>query len=73
MTLIVIFLISMTLYRLYLVGFEEQKNRLTEIVQSKAVMINILAENMIHTHQEKEKKDIEKEVEYEVVEDIGGG
>ncbi|GIT97384.1 diguanylate cyclase domain-containing protein [Sulfurovum sp. TSL1] len=62
MTLIVIFIISMALYRLYSVGFEEQKNRLTELVQSKAVMINILAEYTIHGHQEKEKKDIEKEV-----------
>lgn len=60
--LIVIFIISMALYRLYLIGFEEQKNRLTELVQSKKVMINILAEHMIHGHPEIEKKDIKKEV-----------
>jgi diguanylate cyclase (GGDEF)-like protein/PAS domain S-box-containing protein len=62
MTLIVIFIISMALYRLYLVGFEEQKNRLTELVQSRAVMINILAKDKIGEHPKREKKDIEKEV-----------
>lgn len=62
MILIVILISSIVLYRLYIIGFEEQKNRLTEVVQSQAVMINMMAEHEIHDHQEKEKTYIENEI-----------
>ena len=61
-TLIVIFITCMALYRLYIIGFEEQKNRLIEFAQSQAVMINRMAEHEMIDHPENNKTDIENEV-----------
>lgn len=50
MALMVIFISSIAIYRLYHVGFEEQKKRLEEIAKSEAVMIDIMAKHEIHDH-----------------------
>ena len=62
MTLIVVFITCIALYRLYIIGFEEQKSRLTEFVQSQAVLINKMVEHEISDHPESKKEEIEYEV-----------
>lgn len=58
----IVFLITIiSVYRLYNVGFEQQKKRLTEIVLGQAVMINSLVEHEMQDHKYA-KMDIEKEV-----------
>ncbi|WP_345980318.1 diguanylate cyclase [Sulfurimonas sp. HSL3-2] len=42
MVLVVIVVTNASIYGLYKIGFEQQKKRLTEIVQSEAVMINMI-------------------------------
>ncbi|MFA6137467.1 MAG: diguanylate cyclase [Sulfurimonas sp.] len=45
MIVLVILITAISIYRLYHVGFEEQKKRLTELVQSRAVLIDGLIEH----------------------------
>ena len=52
----------MALYRLYIIGCDEQKKRLTEFVQSQTSMINNMIEHEIADHPKMKKTDIEKEV-----------
>ncbi|MFA6138113.1 MAG: diguanylate cyclase [Sulfurimonas sp.] len=61
MTFIVLLVTTISIYRFYNIGFEQQKKRLTEIVLSQAVMINSLAEDEMRDHKNS-KLDIEKEV-----------
>ncbi len=61
MTFIVVLITTISIYRLYNIGFEQQKKRLTEAVQSQAVMINSIVEHAIHDHINS-KIDIEEEV-----------
>ena len=61
MTFIVLLVTTISIYRLYNIGFEQQKKRLTEIVQGQAVMINGMAEHEMQDHQYS-KIDLEKEV-----------
>lgn len=61
MALLVIFISSIAIYRLYHIGFEEQKKRLIEIAQSEAIMIDIMAKHEILDHNYT-KPEIENEV-----------
>ncbi|MDO8454912.1 MAG: diguanylate cyclase [Sulfurimonas sp.] len=61
MTFIVFLITTISIYRLYNIGFEQQKKRLTEAVQSQAVMINTIVEHEIQDHKNS-KIDIEEEV-----------
>ncbi len=61
MAFIVFFITIISVYRLYNVGFEQQKKRLTEIVLGQATMINSLVEHEMQDHKYV-KMDIEKEV-----------
>ncbi len=53
MTIIVVLCTSIALYRLYTIGFEQQKNRLVEVVQGQTVMINMLASHEMYNDKEK--------------------
>lgn len=61
MTLMVIIISSISIYRLYHIGFEEQKKRLLEVVKSEAIMIDIMAKHEMDDHNYT-KKAIEEEV-----------
>lgn len=61
MTLMVVLISTISIYRLYHIGFQEQKKRLIEIVKSEAIMINIMAKHEMDDHKYS-KKDIENEV-----------
>lgn len=58
MVVIVILITTISVYRLYNVGFEQQKNRLAEITHSRAVMIDGLIE-----HEQAGNKEKNEEVE----------
>ncbi|MFA6191350.1 MAG: diguanylate cyclase [Sulfurimonas sp.] len=62
MTFIVILITTISIYRLYTIGVEQQLNRLSEVVQGQAVMINIIAEHEIHDHKNSKMNEIEEEV-----------
>lgn len=59
--LMVILISAISIYRLYNIGFEEQKKRLIEIVKSEAVMIDIMTKHEMNDHKYT-KKGIEEEV-----------
>lgn len=61
LTFIVLLITTISIYRLYNIGFEQQKKRLTEAVQSQAVMIDIMIKHEIQDHKYS-KINIEEEV-----------
>ncbi|MDA3907996.1 MAG: diguanylate cyclase, partial [Sulfurimonas sp.] len=54
--LLVTIVTTISIYRLYNVGFEEQKKRLTEIVQSEAIMIEIMFNHKINKQYESKEE-----------------
>jgi diguanylate cyclase (GGDEF)-like protein/PAS domain S-box-containing protein len=54
--LLVSIITTIAIYRLYNVGFEEQKKRLTEIVQSEAIMIEIMFNHKINKQYESQEE-----------------
>lgn len=55
MALLVVLISTISIYRLYHIGLEAQKQRLIEIAKREAVMIGIIAKHEIDDHQYTEK------------------
>jgi len=66
MSFTIILIIYISIFRLYEVGFEQQKRRLNDAVQSQASMINTMIKHETNDHK-MSIKDIEEEVLYNLV------
>ncbi|WP_455755827.1 diguanylate cyclase domain-containing protein [Sulfurimonas sp.] len=62
MSVIIIFITCISMYRLYEIGFDQQKKRLTEVVKSQSSMISMIFEYESYDHSIASVKELKEEV-----------